>query len=162
MTYEIGSVVRHGTGRLMTVAGPAFELGGAAYVPCQWFTDDNAVLWRGSFLESQLTRADPEPAAQTPGDAIRQAARDYHARQDAAMRAMRAMPDRAPEPPHPWFGPSGTRALAEELYGAYGDQASWRNFLGREMPTWAELPEHIQESWTAVARRAIARVGGER
>jgi len=36
-------------------------------------------------------------------------------------------------------------------YQAYGDSVGWKNYLGRPMPTWAELPEAIQVAWNRAA-----------
>ena len=39
-------------------------------------------------------------------------------------------------------------------YDAYGDNADWKNYQGKPMPTWDELPENIKESWR-VSTKAI-------
>lgn len=41
---------------------------------------------------------------------------------------------------------------AERAYQAYGDSVGWKTFDGRDMPTWAQLPERIQQAWAAVAQ----------
>ena len=42
--------------------------------------------------------------------------------------------------------------LARYAYGAYGDNALWKNFRGEAMPVWESLPPEIQDNWRAVAR----------
>jgi len=44
--------------------------------------------------------------------------------------------------------------LGEIGYNAYGDRAKWRNYEGKPMPKWDEVPQHIRDKW-AVAARAI-------
>lgn len=46
-------------------------------------------------------------------------------------------------------------ALAERGYMAYGDLAGWRNYLGRPMPRWEELPERTRKYWMAAASAIV-------
>jgi len=45
-------------------------------------------------------------------------------------------------------------AIAELLYEAYGDAACWKNYQGKSMPRWGDLPENIRTYWTASADKA--------
>jgi hypothetical protein len=40
---------------------------------------------------------------------------------------------------------------AQVLYEVYAKSAEWKNYQGKLMPTWNELPENIQNNWRAVA-----------
>jgi len=44
--------------------------------------------------------------------------------------------------------------LAKIGYEAYGGAAEWKNYLGKPMPQWHELPENIRAYWR-VATAAI-------
>jgi len=41
--------------------------------------------------------------------------------------------------------------LGEIGYEAYGDAADWKNYEGKPMPRWVELPQHIRDKWAAAA-----------
>lgn len=45
--------------------------------------------------------------------------------------------------------------LGEVGYKAYGDSVGWKNYLGRPMPEWAELPEAIRAAWVAAAEAIV-------
>jgi hypothetical protein len=45
--------------------------------------------------------------------------------------------------------------LAQIGYEAYGNEAKWKNYAGKPMPSWLEVPQHIKDKW-AVAAEAIA------
>lgn len=36
-------------------------------------------------------------------------------------------------------------------YRAYGNAVEWKNYLGRPMPAWDELPEAIRNAWDKAA-----------
>jgi hypothetical protein len=36
-------------------------------------------------------------------------------------------------------------------YDAYGEVAEWKNYEGKPMPKWDELPQHIRDKWAAAA-----------
>ena len=44
------------------------------------------------------------------------------------------------------------RELGRIGYDAYGDVADWKNYEGKPMPSWNELPEDIRVKWTAAAK----------
>jgi len=44
--------------------------------------------------------------------------------------------------------------VAEKMYVAYGDDATWFSHAGARMPTWGELPSDIQRHWLAAAQAA--------
>lgn len=46
------------------------------------------------------------------------------------------------------------RDLAAHLYRVYCDSSGGKNFRGDPCPAWADLPEAIQQHWTAVALAA--------
>jgi uncharacterized protein YodC (DUF2158 family) len=50
---------------------------------------------------------------------------------------------------------------AERAYKAYGDKANWKNYLGKPMPKWLELPENIRTYWTAAAGQIISDCNGK-
>lgn len=52
----------------------------------------------------------------------------------------------------PIFG--DPRDLATHLYRVYCDSSGGKNFRGDPCPAWADLPEAIQQHWTAVALAA--------
>lgn len=53
------------------------------------------------------------------------------------------------------------KSLAEVGYIAYGMHAEWKNYKGKPMPTWDELPQqHIRDKW-AIAAKAIAEASGD-
>jgi hypothetical protein len=37
-------------------------------------------------------------------------------------------------------------------YEAYGDKAGWKNYEGKPMPKWDEVPQHIRDKWAAAAK----------
>lgn len=39
--------------------------------------------------------------------------------------------------------------LAKVSYQAYGDYVDWKNYMGKPMPKWEELPEKIRGAWEA-------------
>jgi hypothetical protein len=41
-------------------------------------------------------------------------------------------------------------------YRAYGDAVNWVNHVGRPMPAWGELPEHIRAAWDRAAYAIVA------
>ena len=41
--------------------------------------------------------------------------------------------------------------LGKIVYQAYGDDVGNVNYLGKPMPTWEELPEHIAHAWMVAA-----------
>jgi len=43
--------------------------------------------------------------------------------------------------------------LAREAYAAYGLSTDNKNYQGKEMPKWAELPPAIQQAWIAAVTR---------
>lgn len=46
----------------------------------------------------------------------------------------------------------------EELaYRAYGQATNFKNFQGKAMPEWADLPESIQLAWFSAARAVHSR-----
>lgn len=38
----------------------------------------------------------------------------------------------------------------EELYNIYGHVVGFKNYQGKDMPAWPDLPEKIQEAWETV------------
>jgi len=44
--------------------------------------------------------------------------------------------------------------MAKAGYDAYGAAADWKNYAGKPMPQWDELPQHIRDKWK-VASHAI-------
>jgi hypothetical protein len=50
---------------------------------------------------------------------------------------------------------------AQLAYEGYAASTGGLTFDGRPMPTWAELPERIQNAWTAAVRAAVNAVGAE-
>lgn len=42
--------------------------------------------------------------------------------------------------------------LARIGYDAYGDRAEWKNYEGKPMPQWDELPQHIRDKWRSAAK----------
>ncbi len=53
------------------------------------------------------------------------------------------------------------KALAEQGYNAYGEEAGWKTFDGRPMPTWSQVGEPVQARWIAAARRIAQQVGAK-
>lgn len=45
--------------------------------------------------------------------------------------------------------------VAYEAYEAYGDEAEWKNYLGKPMPVWADLPENTRSYWVASVRAIL-------
>lgn len=45
----------------------------------------------------------------------------------------------------------GGVVLGEVGYRAYGDSVGWKNYLGRPMPVWGDLPEAIRAAWDRAA-----------
>ena len=43
---------------------------------------------------------------------------------------------------------------ARNIYLAYGSVTDYKNYLGRPMPEWNDLPEKIQTAWIAAAQRS--------
>lgn len=41
------------------------------------------------------------------------------------------------------------KTWGEIAYEAYGNQVEWKNYLGKPMPNWFELPANIQQAWQA-------------
>lgn len=58
------------------------------------------------------------------------------------------MPQPQPQQPQQ----STYRNLGRIGYEAYGDVADWKNYEGKRMPSWDELPEDIRVKWTAAAK----------
>jgi hypothetical protein len=50
----------------------------------------------------------------------------------------------------------GGIVLGEVGYKAYGDSVGWKNYLGRPMPEWGELPEAIRGAWIAAAGAIVS------
>ena len=50
--------------------------------------------------------------------------------------------------------------LAQVGYEAYGAEAGWKNYEGKPMPQWDDLPGHIRTKWE-VATGAIAKALSE-
>jgi len=50
----------------------------------------------------------------------------------------------------------GGIVLGEVGYRAYGDSVGWKNYLGRPMPEWLELPEAIRGAWIAAAGAIVS------
>lgn len=50
--------------------------------------------------------------------------------------------------------PTDALALGRIGYEAYGAEAEWKNYAGKPMPAWGDLPQHIRDKW-AVAANAI-------
>lgn len=48
------------------------------------------------------------------------------------------------------------RDLAEAAYRAYGEVTGFKNYQGRPMPGFGELPETIQQAWEAAAVAALS------
>ena len=46
--------------------------------------------------------------------------------------------------------------VAERAYQAYGNATDHRNFRGEPMPAWDDLPQTIQDAWTAAADAVLA------
>lgn len=44
---------------------------------------------------------------------------------------------------------------ARVAYDAYGDKAEWKNYLGKPMPAWDELPENTRSYWVASVRAIL-------
>jgi len=59
-------------------------------------------------------------------------------------------------PSRPWVSDTthamDQRGLAAIGYEHYGNKAGWKNYLGRPMPKWEELPEPIREAWMAASQ----------
>jgi hypothetical protein len=51
--------------------------------------------------------------------------------------------------------------LAAVGYQAYGEWAGWKNYQGRPMPTWDELPDPQRHAWEAAAWAIARRVNNE-
>jgi len=49
-------------------------------------------------------------------------------------------------------------SLARIGYVAYGEDADWKNYEGKPMPTWEDLPEHIRRKWRAATFRVVQQV----
>jgi len=64
--------------------------------------------------------------------------------------------DEAPEQAEDYESPfdKAVRELAEGMYQAYGRKADWKNFQGKPMPSWDDLPENIRTYWEASAIHA--------
>ena len=45
--------------------------------------------------------------------------------------------------------------LAKEGYEAYRREANWQTFDNRDMPTWDQIGEIVQNRWMAAATRII-------
>lgn len=46
---------------------------------------------------------------------------------------------------------------ARDAYTAYGLHTQWKNYQGKVMPTWTDLPLPIQQAWAAAVRRILAK-----
>jgi hypothetical protein len=40
-------------------------------------------------------------------------------------------------------------------YDAYGEAADWKNYQGKPMPKWEELPENIRRYWRVAAAAIV-------
>ena len=47
------------------------------------------------------------------------------------------------------------KKLGEIAYEAYADSVGWKNYLGKQMPGWHELPPLIQGAWRHAAWKVI-------
>jgi len=60
------------------------------------------------------------------------------------------------------YEPSSVRGdlnkLATNAYHAYGDKAGWKNYQGKEMPQWKELPDNIKVYWEAAVGHVVDEV----
>lgn len=45
--------------------------------------------------------------------------------------------------------------IAEAAYYSYGEAVGWKNYLGKPMPSWSDLPSQIQQAWQASCKTAI-------
>lgn len=45
--------------------------------------------------------------------------------------------------------------LGHTGYDAYGAKADWKNYEGKPMPKWDDLPQHIRDKWAAAARAIV-------
>lgn len=46
--------------------------------------------------------------------------------------------------------------LGKVGYDAYGADADWKNYQGKPMPKWEELPADIRRKWTVAAKAITA------
>jgi hypothetical protein len=44
-----------------------------------------------------------------------------------------------------------SNVLALTTYEAYGESVGWKDYLGKPMHAWEELPWDIQQAWTDAA-----------
>jgi hypothetical protein len=55
--------------------------------------------------------------------------------------------------------------IARKAYGAYGERVGWKNYLGKPMPKFDDLPANIQAGWMAAVQTGYVEVnkaiGGE-
>lgn len=42
--------------------------------------------------------------------------------------------------------------IARFGYEAYGQDAGWKNYEGKPMPAWLDLPENVKRHWVAATR----------
>ena len=54
-----------------------------------------------------------------------------------------------------------TEELAQIAYHAYGENAGWKNYLGRPMPSWADLGDTIRSHWLAAIEAARQHIGDD-
>lgn len=51
--------------------------------------------------------------------------------------------------------------LAKQAYCAYGDEAEWKNYQGKLMPDWDDLPENIRRYWHAATVHIVSIVNSK-
>lgn len=63
---------------------------------------------------------------------------------------------------HMDHGPAESHAemMGRLAYAAYGAAVDYKNFAGKPMPQWPELPTKIREAWVITAARLEALVRG--
>lgn len=45
--------------------------------------------------------------------------------------------------------------VGKMAYEAYGESTGWKNFEGKPMPKWVNLPPNIQAAWIAAVRAVV-------
>ena len=53
------------------------------------------------------------------------------------------------------------RQAARTAYRCYGDSVGWKNHLGKEMPSFNDLPEGIQDAWVSAVQSGYRYVNSQ-